>query len=109
MGCTLRTAMAFGKVVALLFAVCVAVALAAPQEGEDKGAAPTEAQTKGFGAPFLGGYHGYAAPYAYGAYAGAYGHPGFYGHGFHGAYWDYDNLFSVNLSINTHEGRNTPC
>merc|ERR1712004_181844 len=84
---TTKVTMAVGKVIALIFAVCVAVALAARKEEESQGAAPEpEAQTKGFGAPFLGGYHGYAAPFAYG---GAYGHPGFYGHGYgygHG-YW----------------------
>merc|ERR1712178_509250 len=79
-------AMALGKVFALIFAVCVALAIAAPKE-EAEGAAPGEgeAQTKGFGAPFYGGYHGYAHPgFGYG-----YGHPGFYGHGYgygHG-YW----------------------
>merc|ERR1712004_856977 len=85
---TTKVTMALVKVIALIFAVCVAVALAAPKEEKaTQGAAPeTEAQTKGFGAPFLGGYHGYAAPFAYG---GAYGHPGFYDHGYgygHG-YW----------------------
>merc|ERR1711988_1973792 len=85
--CTLRTAMAFGKVVALLFAVCVAVAFAAPEAVQKvEGAAP-EPQTKGFAGPLLGhGFHGYA-PYA-GFHGFAYGHPGYaYGHGFHGAYW----------------------
>merc|ERR1711988_1416384 len=82
----LRTAMAFGKVVALLFAVCVAVALAAPEAANAEQDTP-EPQTKGFAGPLLGhGFHGYA-PYA-GFHGFAYGHPGYaYGHGFHGAYW----------------------
>merc|ERR1712012_808847 len=82
---TLRTAMAFGKVITLLFAVCVAFAIAAPKLEQEEEA--TEPQTKGFAGPLLGhGFHGYA-PYA-GFHGFAYGHQGYaYGHGFHGAYW----------------------